>query len=168
MPKNNKVQKHDIVVTRIIDAPVEEVWKAWTEPERVKTWWGPLGYTSPECKIDLREGGRFVFSMRAPKEIGGPDSYAAGTYRKIQPIKLLEFIQGLSDKEGNRVNPTIVGMPADFPQEIRTTVSFKRFRRDMTELSVTEFDWPVGQMFVYSIAGLNQSIDKLARTIQKH
>ena len=56
------VHKEDLVVTRIIDAPIELVWKAWTDPEHVMKWWGPKYYTSPSCKIDLREGGecRFV------------------------------------------------------------------------------------------------------------
>jgi len=149
MAKSNQVLRQDIVVSRVIDAPAEDVWKAWTEPELVKTWWGPLGYTSPECKIDLRAGGKYVFSMRAPDEMGGSDSYTVGVYKKILPAKLLEFTQSLGDKDGNWVEPTAVGMPSDFPREIATTVSLKKYRCDMTELTVTEKDWPIGQMFVY-------------------
>jgi hypothetical protein len=60
-----------------------------------------------------------------------------------------------------------VGMPPDFPKEIRTVVTFKRFRNDMTELTVTEYAWPVSQMMVYSIAGLHQTIDKLIESLKK-
>lgn len=167
MSNSERVLRQNIVVSRIVDAPVEEVWKAWTDPQRVMSWWGPEGYTSPECRIDLREGGKFVFAMRAPEEMGGQVSFSGGVYQRILPMERLEFTQGLTDKDGIRVEPAQVGMPDDFPKEILTHVTFKRYRCDMTELTVTEFDWPVGQMFVYSIAGLNQSVDKLIRGLSK-
>ena len=45
-------EKRDVVITRTFDAPVEQVWKAWTEPEFVMRWWGPTGFTSPSCKMN--------------------------------------------------------------------------------------------------------------------
>ncbi len=53
-------KKHDLVITRLFDAPVELVWKAWTEPEFVMQWWGPNYFTCPSAAIDFREGGTFV------------------------------------------------------------------------------------------------------------
>lgn len=153
--------KQDIVIKRIVDAPLEMVWQAWTDPEQVARWWGPKDYVSPGCKIDLREGGKFLFCMRAPREQGGQDSYTAGVYHKIVPMALLEFTQSLADKDGNLLDPAQIGLPSDFPQEIRIVVAF-RAKRDMTELTITEYAWPVGQMMVYSLAGMHQSIDKLA------
>ena len=158
--------KEDLVVTRIIDAPIELVWKAWTDPENIVKWWGPKYYTSPSCKIDLREGGRYVFCMRAPQNQGGQDSYTAGIFKKIVPMELLEFTQGMADQDGNPIDPAQAGMPPDFPKAIRTVVTFKRFRGDMTELTVTEYAWPASQMMVYSIAGLHQSIDKLIESLK--
>ncbi len=158
------VSKQDLVVTRIIDAPLELVWKAWTEPEHVMRWWGPKDYTSPSCKIDLREGGQYIFCMRAPLEQGGQDSYTAGVYQKIVPMQRLEFTQGLADKDGNPVDPAQVGMPPDFPKEIRTTILFKA-KGSMTELVITQSSWPVSQMYVYALAGMHQSIDKLAASL---
>ena len=54
--------KQNIVVTRVIDAPAELVWKAWTEPERIRQWWGPKNYTSPSCELNFREGGKYFFA----------------------------------------------------------------------------------------------------------
>jgi uncharacterized protein YndB with AHSA1/START domain len=159
------VKKEDLIVTRIIDAPLELVWRAWTDPEHVKRWWGPKDYTSPTCKIDLREGGKYVFCMRAPKDQGGQDMYTAGVYKKIVPMERLEFTQSLSDKDGNKIDPVQVGMPPDFPREIRTVIVFKA-KGDMTELNITEYDWPVSQMYVYALAGLHQSMDKLAESLK--
>lgn len=159
--------KQNIVVKRIVDAPLELVWKAWTDPEHVKRWWGPKDYTSPAAKIDFRVGGRYVFAMRAPAEQGGQDSYTAGVYKKIVPMELLEFTQGLSDQDGNPIDPAQIGMPPDFPKEIRTTIVFKD-KRGMTELTITEHGWPPSQMMVYSLAGMHQSIDKLADSVEQN
>jgi uncharacterized protein YndB with AHSA1/START domain len=159
------VKKEDLVVTRIIDAPVEMVWKAWTEPKEVIRWWGPKHYTSPSCRIDLRVGGKYVFCMRAPRDQGGQDSYTAGVYKRIVPMELLEFTQSLADKDGNPIDPAQLGMPPDFPKELRTVVVFKA-KGGMTELTITEYDWTVSQMYVYSYAGLHQSLDKLAESFR--
>jgi uncharacterized protein YndB with AHSA1/START domain len=162
------LEKRDVVITRLFDAPVELVWKAWTDPEYVMRWWGPTGFTSPSCKIDFREGGKFVFHMRAPKDFqGGQDFYTAGVYKKIVPLKLIEFSQGLADKDGNRIDPVAMGMPADFPREIPSALTFKRVG-DKTELTATEYGWTVGQMRDMSEAGMNQCLDKLAEVLVRH
>ncbi len=164
MNETTQIHHEDLVVTRIIDAPLEMVWKAWTEPEHVVRWWGPKYYTSPLAKIDLREGGRYLFAMRAPADQGGQVSYAAGVYEKIVPLERLEFTQFLADQDSNAIDPTQAGMPPDFPKVQRTTVIFKR-RRDMTELTITSTGWTPGQMYVYALAGWQQSIDKLSASL---
>lgn len=155
-------EKTNLVVTRIIDAPVEDVWRAWTDPDLVRRWWGPKDYTAPVARIDLREGGRYIFGMRAPEAQGGQTHYTAGVYTRVVPQQRLEFTQSLVDADGNPIDSAQAGLPPDFPSEIRTTVAFRRIRGNMTELTVTEYDWNAGQMYVYSLAGLHQSIDKLA------
>lgn len=161
-------EKRDVVITRVFDAPVELVWKAWTDPEYLMRWWGPAGFTACQCKIDFREGGKFVFCMRAPKEFqGGRDFYTSGEYKKIVPLNLIEFTQGLSDKDGNRIDPTTMGMPADFPKEIPSALAFRRVG-NKTELIATEYGWAVGQMRDMSEAGLNECLDKLAEVLAKH
>jgi uncharacterized protein YndB with AHSA1/START domain len=155
---------HDIVIKRIIDAPVETVWKMWTEPEHVMAWWGPQFYTSPTCRIDLRVGGSYVFCMRAPQDQGGQDSYTAGVYHRIVPHEVLEFTQFLSDAEGNPVAPG--ELPPGFPTSQLHTLTL-RPRRDMTELTIVEHAWPAGPMIVYSLAGMHQSIDKLCDVLDR-
>jgi uncharacterized protein YndB with AHSA1/START domain len=161
------VKKEDLVVTRIIDAPLELVWKAWTESEQVMHWWGPQYYTSPSCKIDLRVGGKYIFAMQAPQEQGGQVSYTSGVYQRIMPMQLLEFTQGLSDKDGNRIDPQQIGMPTDFPKELHTVVTFKA-KGDMTELTITQHNWTMSQMYVYALAGTQQQTDKLAVYVSRN
>jgi uncharacterized protein YndB with AHSA1/START domain len=159
------VEKRDLIITRVFDAPIEQVWKAWTDPAFVMRWWGPTGFTSPSCRIDFRVGGKFLFHMRAPKEFqGGQDFYTAGMYKKIVPLKLIEFSQGLADKDGNRIDPATMGMPADFPKEIPSALAFKRVG-NKTELTVTEYGWTTGQMRDMSESGMNECLNKLAQVL---
>jgi len=157
--------KQNLVVTRLIDAPVELVWRAWTEPEHVMRWWGPKDYTSPSCQIDFREGGKYLFCMRAPEYQGGKDYYSGGVYTKIVPMQYLEFTQYLTDERGNHVKPAQVGMPEDFPDEVRTVIIFKAVG-SKTEITITEYDWTVGQMAEYSRLGLEQTLDKLVDSLK--
>ena len=158
-------KKQNIVVTRVIAAPAELVWKAWTEPERIMRWWGPRNYTSPSCEIDFREGGKYIFCMRAPQDQGGFDHYTAGTYQKIIPMERIEYTSGMADKNGNRLDPVQAGLPPDFPEEVRTVVTFKELMEGVTEVTITEHDWGLGQMAVFSLVGWHQSMDKLAASL---
>lgn len=93
------------------------------------------------------------------------DFYTAGTYKKIIPAELIEFTQGLSDKDGNKINPTTLGMPADFPEEISSLLAFKRVG-EKTELTAIEYGWTLGQMREMSKLGLEQCLDKLAASLK--
>lgn len=55
-----------MVLTRIINAPVRTVWGAWMNPETLPKWWGPDGFSCRTIRIDLRQGGDWVFDMIAP------------------------------------------------------------------------------------------------------
>ncbi|HHX45167.1 MAG TPA: SRPBCC domain-containing protein [Chloroflexi bacterium] len=161
---NVRVRTKDLVLTRVIDAPIEDVWKAWTDCEQVKRWWGPKGFTSHTCTIDLRVGGTYLFHMRAPEDQGGQNYYLTGVYKRIVPLELLEFGQSLADADGNVIDPMETGLPADIPKEMRTTVTFRRVG-DRTELTVTEHNWEVGEQRDLSEAGMNESLDKLEEAL---
>ncbi len=149
-----------IEVTRKFNAPVEMVWKIWTDPELVKRWWGPKHFISPIAKIDFREGGKSLVSMKAPKEMGGQEFYSVWVYVKITPMQTIEFIQSLCDKDGKKTDPVKVGMPSDFPREIRTVVTFSKIVSDKTEMTVTEYA-EFGTITNFAQIGLEQSMDKM-------
>jgi uncharacterized protein YndB with AHSA1/START domain len=56
----------EIVTTRIFHAPRKLVFKAWTDPDHLKNWWGPKGFTNSFNEFDFRVGGRWSFIMHAP------------------------------------------------------------------------------------------------------
>lgn len=62
MAKQNEVLK-ELTITRLINAPRQRVWKAWTDPKQVAQWWGPRGFTNPVCEVDARPGGKILIHM---------------------------------------------------------------------------------------------------------
>ena len=64
-PGATGVPGEELVITRVFDAPRELVFAAWTDPRHVAQWWGPLGWTTPVCEIDLRPGGVWRYGIRS-------------------------------------------------------------------------------------------------------
>jgi len=82
-------QPDDLVrITRIIDAPQEEVFRAWTEPEIIRRWWGPGEFTCPEAEVDLRPGGDYRLAMQPT---AGDPFIVGGTYREVEPPSRLVY-----------------------------------------------------------------------------
>jgi len=76
----------EILSVRIFDAPIEQVWKAWTEPEILKVWWGPHGFTNDFHKHEFKIGGQWLFDMIGPD---GKKYKNHSIYRDIKPMELL-------------------------------------------------------------------------------
>lgn len=89
--------KHDLVITRIFDAPRTALWKAWTEANRLARWWGPQGFTNPVCKLDVRTGGEIRIDMRAPDGTVYP---MTGIYREIVEPDHIVFTSYALDATG--------------------------------------------------------------------
>ena len=124
MTKNNPSQKkRGLVVTRVFDAPLKLVWKAWADAEYVMKWRGPDDFTSPSAEMDFREGATSLVCMRAPEDFGGQDVYSTWMYQKIVLRERIEFIQNLADKDGNQIDPANLGLPPEFPRDTRTVVT---------------------------------------------
>jgi uncharacterized protein YndB with AHSA1/START domain len=148
-----------MVLTRTFDAPREQVWRAWSDPDQVMSWWGPQGFTSPMCRMDFREGGTTLVSMRSDQ---GWELTNSWTYRSIEPMDRIEFVQGFVDAEGNKVAPAELGLPSTIPDEVRHVVTFTAIDDSTTELTVHEFGYPDEKIVGTSRAGMEQVLDKLA------
>ena len=87
----------DFVISRVFNAPRELLWKCFTEPERMKEWWGPKGVTVSVSKMDLRPGGMYLYGM---KTADGKEMWGKMVYREIVPPEKLVFINSFSDEQG--------------------------------------------------------------------
>ena len=117
-------------IARVFDAPRDKVWKAWTEAERLKQWWGPAGFKVHTCKVDLRPGGIFHYGMKAPD---GSDVWGKFTYKEIVAPKKLVFIVAFSDPKGG-----VTRHPGhlSWPLETHSTVLFEEQGSGKTRVSV--------------------------------
>jgi uncharacterized protein YndB with AHSA1/START domain len=156
---NEEPAAQALVIERIFDAPRELVWKAWTDPERMMRWWGPKGFTTPFCKIDLRVGGKYLNCMRSPE---GQDFWSTGVYREIVEPERVVCTDSFADAEGNVVPATHYGMGADIPLEMLVTVTFEELEGGKTKMTLRHAGLPAGEMKDSAGAGWNESFDKLA------
>jgi uncharacterized protein YndB with AHSA1/START domain len=76
------------VLTRLIDAPREKVYWAWTDAELLKQWFAPKPWTTPQAELDVRPGGASLVVMRSPD---GNDMPCPGVYLEVVPNQRLVF-----------------------------------------------------------------------------
>ena len=72
----------DLLLTRVINAPREKVYQAWTDPALLKQWFAPLPYTTPVAELDVRPGGSSLIVMRGPDGVDMPNP---GVYLEVVP-----------------------------------------------------------------------------------
>ncbi len=152
----------DLTVRRLLDAPVERVWAAWSESDLVTQWWGPAGFTCPVAVLDVRVGGVSLVCMRAPQEYGGQDSYNTWTYTEIVPCEGIAFTLRSTDPTGAPLDPADLGIDAGVPAAVPHVVGLTASGPGRTELTVTEYGYGTEQARRMSRAGLEQCLDKMA------
>ena len=86
-PPTNLSEGVALEIQRVFDAPAELVFSLWSNPEHVKRWWHPSGFTTAAFEMDFREGGHFRYCIRK----GTTDSWAEGVYREIKAPERLVF-----------------------------------------------------------------------------
>ena len=156
----------DFVMTRVFDAPRDLLWTCFTDPERMKQWWGPKGFTVLSSKMDLRVGGTYHYGMKAPD---GASMWGLFTYREIVPKEKLVFVNSFSDE--NR-GVTRHPMAPTWPLTLLTTFTFEdapggktkftvRWQTlDATEAEQEAFDAPQARQSM--INGWGGTLDQLA------
>jgi uncharacterized protein YndB with AHSA1/START domain len=90
-------QNAAFVFERAVDAPLDLVWKAWTDADALAQWWGPQGFTIKSVNLDLRPEGRFHYCMLSPD---GQEMWGRFVYKKIEAPERLDFVVAFSDENG--------------------------------------------------------------------
>jgi uncharacterized protein YndB with AHSA1/START domain len=93
MPANaaasESIADREVVITRTYDAPARLLFEAWSKPEHLMKWFGPIGWPLTLCEVDFRQGGRFRFAMTGPS--GRQDQPFGGEYLEIVPNRKIVF-----------------------------------------------------------------------------
>jgi uncharacterized protein YndB with AHSA1/START domain len=100
-----KREERQVVMERVFDAPRETVWKAMTDPDSIKQWWGPRYLTTTIDKMDVKPGGVWRFIHHDPE---GREYAFNGTYREIVPPERLSLTFEFEGVPGHIILQTLI------------------------------------------------------------
>jgi uncharacterized protein YndB with AHSA1/START domain len=103
----SKIADRTLTLERVFDAPVDLVWRCWTEKEHLEQWSRPRGFTIPKSEGGLGVGGKWHVTMRTPD---GHELGLGGEYREIVPLKRLVMTHAWDDESGKPGHQTIVAV----------------------------------------------------------
>lgn len=145
-----------VKVARIFHAPIERVWRAWSNEELIKQWWGPESYTTPSAKINFHVGGKSLLAMQDSE---GKIVWSGGVYKEIIPYKKIVTTDYFSDENGN--------MPGKWALDYLITVEFSITEEGQTKMTIAHEGIPK-EIHDDCVAGWNSSINKLQRLVEHH
>lgn len=107
------------VISRLLEAPRERVWQAWTDPEHLRHWWGPKGFVVERLTLELRPGGTMHYCLRGPE---GFTLWGRFRYLEVVEPERLVWVNSFSDPEGG---VTTHPMSPDWPREMHSQATFE-------------------------------------------
>lgn len=144
------VLDREIVLSRVFNAPRDLVFKAWTDPKHISTWFGPKGFVTTTFEMDARVGGVWRFEMKAPDGTVFPNRVE---YLEVKEPELLVFDHGSGkDNDPDKFRVTIT---FDAQSDSKTIVTLRQLHPSRTRRQLV-----IG----FGAVELGyQTLDKLAR-----
>jgi uncharacterized protein YndB with AHSA1/START domain len=140
-------------LTRLLKAPRKLVFRAFIEPDQMRHWWVPSGFTMLSCKLDLREGGAWRMTIRSDET--GAVQKEVGVYREVREPERLAFTHAWLRADGSLTPTTLV------------TVTFTE-RADKTEVRFRQEDFATSAACLSHEQGWGVSLDQLVGYMTKH
>lgn len=170
MATSHRKHKHSshlsplVVITRTFQAPVEWVWKAWSDPEIIEEWWGARDHMSKYACMEFREGGKYFLDIVAPD---GTVVWSTGTYEEIIPYKKIVCTESFADKDCNIIGGKEIGLPGKWPKKRYITIEFEEIEAHQSKLMISHEGIP---QFAQkrSIENWNQSLDKFMEVVERY
>ncbi|MEO7047586.1 MAG: SRPBCC domain-containing protein [Ferruginibacter sp.] len=113
-----KSKDKELLITHLFDAPIGEVFDAWTDPEKLRHWYAPDGCSITYKSIEVKQGGKFHYYIHHPLHGG---AWVMGTYLEILKPKKLVFTIRITNENGEMTDT----LSAQWPGEIITIVTFE-------------------------------------------
>lgn len=163
LPSTLPANDHDLVITRLIDAPRSLVFNAWTDPAQLAQWWGPHSFTNPLSEVDARPGGVIRIHMKAPDGTIYP---CAGLFQEVIENERLVF--SLNPETG-----TAEGAVWEHTPQPRSAVHIITFedQDDKTKLTViTRLQSAADRDHMLAmghVGGYTQSLERLEALVEK-
>jgi uncharacterized protein YndB with AHSA1/START domain len=131
-PTQSATADREIVVSKVIDAPRELVFEAFTDVKHLSQWWGPDGFTTTTRAFEFRAGGEWVFVMHGPD---GTDYQEWISWTEIVPPQRIALLHGERAGDPNAFTSVITFAPdgAATRIEMRTLFPTKAMRDEVVE-----------------------------------
>lgn len=131
-PAQSATAEREIVISRVIDAPRERVFEAFTTVRHLSRWWGPTGFTTTTRSFEFRAGGVWDFVMHGPD---GTDYQEWITWTEIVPLERIALLHGESRGDPNAFESVLTFEPdgAATRIEMRTVFPTKALRDEAIE-----------------------------------
>jgi uncharacterized protein YndB with AHSA1/START domain len=131
MPTVTETTSEPFVISRILDAPRDLVWTMFTDPQHMKQWWGPKGFTVIAARMDLRPGGIYHYGMKAPD---GTPMWGKFIFREIVRPERMVFLNSFSDEAGGITRHP---MAPNWPLQMLSTFTFEDVAGGKTKFTVS-------------------------------
>jgi uncharacterized protein YndB with AHSA1/START domain len=136
-------------LTRRLDAPRDRVFAVLTQPAELATWWGPLGFTTPEIDLRLEVGGTYRFTMQPPD---GEPFHLSGRFLDIQPPSRLVYTFSWDEPD---------------PDDRETVVTLSLIESDgRTAVSLSQGEFATEARLELHRAGWTESFEKLGELLR--
>ena len=148
----------NLKLQRIVNAPKEQVFEAWSKPELLRQWWSPTGYSTPVYESDFRVGGKLHYCMESPE---GVRSWGGGYYTEIDVPNRIVMDDSFMDEQGNMVPAATGGHPEGWPDVVPISVTLSDMGNGKTRMDIEHFVAADLAREVQCDVGWNQLLDKL-------
>jgi uncharacterized protein YndB with AHSA1/START domain len=147
-----------VVLERVFDAPIDLVWKMWTDPVSFKAWYGPAGATVPVAELDAWADGR----RRVCMAVGPREMWFTGQHLEVTEPTRLVYTETIADEHGDPIPPESLGMPPKTPGTTEVTVVLEEANGG-TRVTLTHAGVPPESG---AARGWNAAFDKLAAELR--
>ncbi|HJZ39144.1 MAG TPA: SRPBCC domain-containing protein [Bacteroidales bacterium] len=144
-------------ITREFEAPIKEVWNAWTDSKLLDLWWAPKPWKSKTKSMDFREGGFWLYAMIG---LDGTQSWSRADYKAIVPDKMFIGIDNFCDEEGT-IDSNFPGMhwKCEFRESPRGTI----VQVEITFSDKADLEKIIEMGFEAGFTSAHENLDELLR-----
>ena len=148
-------------IERQFDAPIETVWRMWTDPGLFASWYGPNGASVEVRDMDAVVGGTRHFSMSMQMPDRTMTMWFVGEYLTVEQPMRLVYTESMSNEQGDVLSPQSMGMPDGHPETTEIIVELND-SDGSTQMTMTHVGVPAGSG---GAGGWQQAVEKLAASL---
>ena len=110
-----------VVIERVVDAPISQVWTMWTDPQHFAAWYGPSGATIGTVRFDLRPGGERIVAMTVQTPDGERTIWFTGEHVEIDEPHLLVYTEAMTEGDGGTPRTPVTTVRIELTNETGQT-----------------------------------------------